>query len=257
MNETEEVRGLLARAVDGVPVPTGLGTDGVFERAARLRWRRRAAVTGTVAAVAAVGLVLGTGALSGGGQGGVAASPTGGVRSTGADGFTELLPKGIGDVKEVSLLRLVKREPQAEPPKDVGPYDGDYAVERDGGVGYLTVGVVSARQAELKRAASDPCARSSEHPYRKNCTTERLPDGTRLSLWEDSGNLDDPGTHPNWGPSLEASLRMPDGSALRLRDITGYLGTGSPGPLLADYPLSRPQLRELALRPELRPQEGA
>ncbi len=67
------------------------------------------------------------------------------------------------------------------------------------------------------------------------------------------GNLGDKGTHPNWGPSLEASLRLKDGGLLRLRDVTGYLGEGSPGPLLKTYPLTREQLRELALKPELRP----
>ncbi|WAZ24075.1 hypothetical protein STRCI_005463 [Streptomyces cinnabarinus] len=72
----------------------------------------------------------------------------------------------------------------------------------------------------------------------RNCETERLPDGSQLSVW---------------GPSVEASLRLEGGSLLRLRDITGYLGTGSPGPLLKKYPITREQLRELALKPELRP----
>ncbi|MEV0173290.1 hypothetical protein AB0I00_19515 [Streptomyces sp. NPDC050803] len=257
MNDNQSVRELLGRAVDQVPVPADRGSEVVFARAARLRWRRRAAVTGAVAAVVAGGLVLGSGVLPDGGGASVAAAPTGGGQSTGADGFVELLPDGIGDVKEVSLLRLVKMVPDAKLPKDVGPYDGDYAVERDGGVGYITVRGVTAKEAELKSGGfgQDLCSEVTEAPDSgvKNCETEQLPDGTQLSVWEWSGTVGEEGTHPNWGPSLEASLELTDGSLLRIHDITGYLGEGSPGPLLKSYPITREQLRELALKPELRP----
>ncbi|MGC0329568.1 hypothetical protein RKD23_002558 [Streptomyces sp. SAI-170] len=250
--ETEEVRSLLGRAVDGVPAPAGRGAEAVFTRAARLRWRRRAAVTGAVAAVLAGGVLLGSGALPGDGQGApVAASPTGGGLGTGADGFAKLLPEDVGDLSEVSLMRLIKQAPDAQLPEDVGPYDGDYAVERDGGVGYLTVRAYGAKEAKLKGTLQDPCALADEDTGMTDCTTEKLPDGARLSLWE--WTYADDGGQPQWGPELTASLRLKDGTVLRLRDTAGFLGQGSQGPLLKEFPLDRDQLRELALKPELLP----
>ncbi|WAZ24074.1 hypothetical protein STRCI_005462 [Streptomyces cinnabarinus] len=119
MNDNQSVRELLGRAVDQVPVPAGRGAEAVFARAARLRRRRHAAATGALAAVVAGGLVLGAGVLpEGGGERVAAAAPTGG--GTPAPGFTALLPDGIGDVAEVSLMRLVKLAPEAELPEDVG-----------------------------------------------------------------------------------------------------------------------------------------
>jgi ribosomal protein S14 len=40
---------------------------------------------------------------------------------------------------------------------------------------------------------------------------------------------------------------------LFVRDWTGFLGQGSQGPVLKTFPLTRAQLRELALRPQLLP----
>ncbi|CCK27487.1 putative membrane protein [Streptomyces davaonensis JCM 4913] len=253
MNDNQSVRELLGRAVDQVPVPADRGGAAVFARAALLRRRRRVAATGALAAVVAGGLVLGAGVLPEGGGESVAAAPTGGGTATGAEGFAALLPDGIGEVEEVSLVRLVKLAPEAELPEDVGPYDGDYAVERDGGVGYITVRGYTAEDVRRKGIVPDPCVLTGESPYMKNCETEKLPDGSRLSVWEDTGTLGDENGHPDWGPGVEASLRLEGGALLRLRDITGYLGKGSPGPLLKKYPITREQLRELALKPELRP----
>jgi hypothetical protein len=249
-DEKEEVRELLGRAVAGVPVPAGSGSDTVFARAARLRRRRRAAVGGAVAAVLAGGAVLGYGKLPQEREAPVASAPTGGGAVTDADSFTELLPDGVGEVTEVSLMRLIKQVPDEPLPADVGPYDGDYAVERAGGVGYLAVHAYGAKQARWKGSAEDPCALAGNEPEMTECTTEQLPGGARLSIWRWAGNTDG---QPRWGPELTASLRLADGTVRRLRDTTGDLGQGSQGPLLKSPPMTRDQLRALALRPELLP----
>ncbi|MEU0742501.1 hypothetical protein [Streptomyces sp. NPDC006134] len=246
-----EVRALLGRAVETVPVPAGRGSEAVFARAARLRRRRRAAVTGAAAAAVAAAVVLGSGVLPGPSGGNVAASPAGGGTGTGAAGFAGLLPPGTGEVREVSLPRLIKQVPDAEPPEDVGPYDGEYAVERNGGTGYLVVRVRAPGAPWKTDPAEDPCTVDGGAD-RRDCTTERLPDGSRLSVWESVQDPDD-GGRPQWGPELAARLLLKDGTVLDIRDSTGFRGTGEQGPLLKTFPLTRAQLRELALRPELLP----
>lgn len=61
--DTEYVRELLGRAVDEVQVPGSRGSEAVFAKASRVRWRRRTAATGVAAAAVATGLVLGPGVL--------------------------------------------------------------------------------------------------------------------------------------------------------------------------------------------------
>ncbi|MEU1598078.1 hypothetical protein ABZ468_35920 [Streptomyces sp. NPDC005708] len=96
--------------------------------------------------------------LPGGRGENVAASPTTGEFGTGAAGFRKLLPADVGKVREVSLLRLIKGMPNAPTPKKIGLYDGDYAVVRDGDVGYLVVNVMRAKAVNAKGAEQDPCA---------------------------------------------------------------------------------------------------
>jgi hypothetical protein len=52
---------------------------------------------------------------------------------------------------------------------------------------------------------------------------------------------------------LQTRLLLKDGRALYVQDWKGFLGKGSQGPVLKSFPLSRAQLRELALKPELLP----
>jgi hypothetical protein len=250
VNDDEDVRELLGRAVDGVPVPAGRGGETVFARAARLRFRRRAAVTAVTAAVVAAGVVLGAGGLPDGRGTSVAASPTGGDLGSGADAFAKLLPSGAGEVREVSLVRLVKQAPKTPLPKDVGPYDGDYAVERDGGTGYVTVRVADPKDPKAQ-GVKDWCAVDGG-PERRDCRTERLPDGGALSIWQMNWTADN-STQPRWGTELTARLRLKDGTVLNIRDSTGFEGAGRQGPLLKTFPLTREELRALALRPELLP----
>ncbi|MFC3575668.1 hypothetical protein ACFOZ0_20780 [Streptomyces yaanensis] len=267
--EREEVRELLGRAVDDVPVPAGRGSEAVFERASRLRWRRRAAATGAAAtgaaaAVVATGLVLGPGVLNGHQEANVASTPTAGEFTTKPAGFEGLLPAGVGKIREVSLGQLIKgtKKPLGGP--KAGPYDGEYAVTRDGGTGYLTVHVVdSGKDRKATDAGTDPAAREADKdpcviaahvsPPMVNCTTEEVSGGALLSLWQ---STPDPATEvqpKHSGTELYARLSLKDGTLLTVRDWTGFLGSGSQGPLLKTFPLTRAQLRELALKPELLP----
>ncbi|MEV8554915.1 hypothetical protein AB0478_00320 [Streptomyces sp. NPDC051917] len=247
MSENEVVRELLWKAAATVPVPESRGSEAVFVRASRLRRRRRAAVTGALAAVVAGGVALGSGVLPGGDGQSVAASPTAGEFGGGAAGFAKLLPRDVGKVREVSLLRLIKGVPKAPLPKDVGPYDGDYAIAREDGVGYVTVRVMTAKGVQADR---DPCKIGNVTPPVLKCTNEKVPGGL-LSIWlTPAQKLTQPSYY---GAELQARLLRKDGSVLFVRDWTGFLGQGSQGPVLKTFPLTRAQLRELALRPQLLP----
>ncbi|MGW2743330.1 hypothetical protein [Streptomyces sp. NPDC001450] len=250
-NENEVVRELLWKAAATVPVPESRGGETVFARASRLRRRRRAAVTGVVAAAVAAGVVLGSGVLPGGEGQSVAASPTAGEFGGDAAGFAKLLPPGVGKVREVSLLRLIKGVPKAPLPKDVGPYDGDYAVARDGGVGYVTVRVTPAKAVAAKDVDPDPCHIGNVTPPVLKCTNEKVPGVGVLSIWRTPAQKLTQPSH--YGDTLEARMLLKDGSILAVRDWTGFLGTGSQGPVLKTFPLTRGQLRELALKPQLLP----
>ncbi|MGW2933342.1 hypothetical protein ACWDA7_16085 [Streptomyces sp. NPDC001156] len=253
MSENEVVRELLWKAAGPVPVLESRGSEAVFARAARLRWRRRAAVTGFVAAVVAGGVVVGSGVLPGGRGENVAASPTAGEFGTGAAGFRSLLPADVGKVREVSMVQLIKGAPKTQVERKTGPYDGDYAVVRDGGVGYITVHVLTAKAAGAKGAVApqDPCALRHEIPAKIGCTSDKLPGGELLSVWQWPAGRN---VQPKYsGAELMAQLRLKDGTLLSIRDWTGFLGARSQGPLLKTFPLTRAQLRELALKPQLLP----
>ncbi|GGN78126.1 hypothetical protein GCM10011579_061010 [Streptomyces albiflavescens] len=255
--ESEHVRELLGRAVHDVRAPGSRGSEAVFAQASRVRWRRRAAATGAVAAAVAAGLVaVGPGLLnSGGGGSSVASEPTAGEFTTQAAKFAKLLPAGTGKISEVSLLRLVKQVPKAPLPKRVGPYDGDYAVSRDGGTGYLSVRVLTSQQVAVKtgrKGIEDPC-KDAPKDGRVNCTTEKLPNGSLLGIWQEG--VPEPGSYsyPKWGKTYVASLKLTDGGILQVRDTTGFQGKGQLGPLLKTPPLTRAQLHKLILNPVLLP----
>ncbi|POX47977.1 hypothetical protein C3489_28150 [Streptomyces sp. Ru71] len=243
-NQVEEVRELLGRAVDDVPVPVGRGSESVFASVRRVRRRRRAAMTGAVAAVAAAG-VLGSGALPGdGGQRSVAATP-----GTKGAGIEKLLPGDVGKIRKVSLQQLMTGT-KPKTTKGKGPYDGDYAVTRGGATGYVSVHVFRGG----KGVPVDLCA-GSRTPSRKDgieqCTTEKLPDGGLLNLWRHAPWKDAGGIMH--GASLHARVVLRGGTMVTVQDSAGFLGKGSLGPVMKGYPLTREQLRALALNPELLP----
>lgn len=251
-----DVQELLGRVADEAG-PTALTTDAVYAKAARVRWRRRAAVSASALAVVAAGAVVVP-------QLGVEVKP---VRSSvaapaapagaSAKRLAALLPADVGTVEEVSFAVLLKQADASQAKeKRLGPLDGQYAVHRGGGVGYLAFGVRDqgylAAKTGGKGLAEDLCERSpQERDSRADCVREELPDGRVLTIWrpaQDSGDGE-----PQWGRELAGWLTLGDGTALVARDITGFTGKGSLGPLLEDPPLTRDQLRTLMLSPELLP----
>ncbi|MEV6198319.1 hypothetical protein AB0M19_38745 [Streptomyces sp. NPDC051920] len=251
--DTEYVRGLLGRAVDEVEVPGSRGSETVFAQASRVRWRRRTAATGVVAAAVAAGLVFGPGVLETGHGASVASAPTAGEYTTKAGRFAKLLPPGTGKISEISLLRLFKQAPKAQPPKPVGPYDGDYAVGRPDGTGFITVRVAPRSVIDAKTGGAgleNPC-KDAPKDGRIGCTTQKLPDGSLLGVWETPAS--DPALHPVpfTGREFEARLELKDGRVLFVRDSTGFQGKGQLGPLLKNPPLTRAQLTALIRNPAL------
>ncbi|MDQ0686206.1 hypothetical protein QFZ56_005169 [Streptomyces achromogenes] len=248
MNERETLRELLGRAVDTVEAPVGRGGDSVFARAAALRRRRRTAVTGAVAAVVAGGVVLGPGLLPDGtgGQDVTAAGTGSAGTGTGASGFAKLLPAGVGKVHEVTLTQVFGWRTSAMSAKGAGPYDGDYAVARDGGVGYVTVRL----HDKAKVAGPASCADGYFTKSEKDCTSVKVPGAGLLSIWKVSGSKADKESD-SW---LEARLVRDDGTLLLVQDWMGtQRGPGKEGPPLKTYPLTKAQLRQLALNPALLP----
>ncbi|MFJ9737543.1 hypothetical protein [Streptomyces sp. NPDC101166] len=246
LDDGEAVRELLGRAVADVRPPAGRDGGSVFTTAARIRRRRRAATTGVVVGVIAVSATLGSGVLrTGDEKTPVAASPT-----ARAPVFQDLLPKGVGKVTKISLEKiLTDREPTG--PQTIGPYDGDYAVARGGGIGYLQVQVIDpATRHRYKKdtAFFAPCdASSPESSYPRQRCTEEAVAGGRLSIWQYTS------TNRSDGSSLQAQLLLKDGTVLTVGAWEGFSGKKALGPLLKGFPLDREQLRELMLRKELLP----
>ena len=251
MNDTE-VRELLGRAVDTVAVPPGPGGEAVFARAAAKRLRRRTAVTTAAAAVVTGGVLLGSALLP---------STTTGNAGSGAVGFEKLLPSDVGTVREVSLRRLLRGEGGPLAGKNVGPYDGEYSVARSGGIGYITVHVDQGVEHPGTDPEPDSCALADLRAIADWCANERIPGVGLLSIWKTADtewvvkqkSAGARAVSASGGETLSARLRLDDGTMLTLRDTTGFGGVRSQGPLLKTYPLTRAQLRELALSDELLP----
>ncbi|MCT9009607.1 hypothetical protein [Streptomyces rhizosphaerihabitans] len=214
-----------------------------------------AVAPGAAAAAVATGLAFGPGVLSGGHGASVASAPTAGEYTTKAGVFGKLLPAGTGKISEVSLMRMVKQVPKAPLSKPVGPYDGDYAVVRPDGIGYITVHVATRTEIAAKtggKGLENPC-KDAPKDGRVGCTTQKLSDGSLLGVWETPAS--DPALHPTpaWGREFTAVLVLKDGRALRVRDSTGYQGEGQLGRLLKTPPLTRDQLTKPIQNPALRP----
>ncbi|MFF3936648.1 hypothetical protein [Streptomyces phaeofaciens] len=251
MNDTE-VRELLGRAVDTVAVPPGPGGESVFARAAAKRLRRRTAVTTAAAAVVTGGVLLGSGLLP---------STTTGNAGGGAAGFEKLLPSDVGTVREVSLGRLLRGGGGPLAGKNAGPHDGEYSVARAGGIGYLTVHVDKGVENPGTDPEPDSCALADLRSIADRCTNERIPGVGLLSIWQTPDtewafkqkSAGARAVTVSGGETLSARLRLDDGTMLTLRDATGFGGVRSQGPPLKTYPLTRAQLRKLALSDELLP----
>ncbi|WP_351234268.1 hypothetical protein [Streptomyces sp. NPDC002133] len=259
MNGTE-VRALLGRAADEAGRPT-FTTDAVYTKASHIRWRRRAAMSGAALAVVAAGVVAIPGmAGQEPGRTSVAAPAelTGGNEQ--AQKLEKLLPAGVGEIEQVSWAVMIKGADtrHAEEPLDV-----QYAVRREGGVGYLHIKIMTREYIDAttggKAMTQDLCRPENGH---NDCVREQLPDGRVLTIWREGATAGPSRVSPSmspltgnrtWGPELVGRLTLPDGQVLAVRDSTGFQGENELGPLLKTPPLDREQLRELMLKPELVP----
>ncbi|MFC8225482.1 hypothetical protein [Streptomyces sp. NPDC057287] len=256
MNDVHE---LLERAAGPAGRSTG-STEAVYARAARVRFRRRAAVSAAALAVVVTGAVALPGSADGPrtGHAAVAAAPEGETGSEGkAERLAALLPSGVGRVEQVSLAVLIKgATPEQARTTYVGPLDGEYLVRRGEGAGYLVLHLMEHAAVVKKLGGGtgqrDLCVTRGAEPPRSDCVREELPDGSTLTTWGDSMDYGDGGT-PRWGREIVGRLTLKDGSVLAARSSTGYLGERSQGPLLEAPPLGRKELRDLLLRPELLP----
>ncbi|MGW6900209.1 hypothetical protein [Streptomyces sp. NBC_01727] len=250
-----DVRELLGRAAEHAGQPV-ISIEVVYARAARVRRRRRATVAAAAFAVVAAGAVAIPGFASQTKQGqnaSVGAPAVAAGHSGRAKQLVKLLPKGVGQVEQVSLAVIIKHADAAQAKEHpVGRLDGQYSVRRDGGVGYLVVDVRTGKQVQQKFGGVDPAANLCEptdgEPRLAMCVREELPDGRILTIWSDPMNY---GGTPLWGPEFVARLTLKDGGLLSVRDSTGLKSEQAQGPLLKTPPLTRAQLRTLMLSPEL------
>ncbi|MFE6621823.1 hypothetical protein [Streptomyces sp. NPDC057740] len=225
---------LLGRALQGVPMPSGPGTDAVFARVARARWRRRGAVTGAAAAVVAVGLA-GTGVLPWNGR---ESTVSPGLRPTSrAERLAELLPPGTGEIREVENV------------VGEGPYDGLYAVYEDDGVGYLNIQVLPGRRADRAGLAGEECS-SHATGRAATCVPETLPNGDERESVELARESRRNGT--TYGPRRSVRL-FTKGSIVMITAGSGFEGPRTLGPMLDAPPLTADQLREVVMAPQLLP----
>jgi len=156
-----------------------------------------------------------------------------------------LLPAGVGKVHEVTLTKVFGWRTSPMTKKGTGPYDGDYAVARDGGVGYVTVRV----REKGEDAGFDPCAFRRDTNLVAECTSEKVPGVGLLSIRKSGPKADK--ESDGW---MEARLVRGDGKVLLVQDWMGTRsGPGKEGPPLKTYPLTKAQLRQLALNPALLP----
>jgi hypothetical protein len=251
--EPPEVREWLGQALEGVPVPPGGGTEAVFARARQVRARRRGVVAGVATAVVAAGVVAGPGLLPGGGGGTKDGRPqvtqAPGARTAKAAAFAKLLPAGVGEIREVSMDYVLWRETHFPMSGPVGSFYGGYAVSRDGGVGFIRV--LNYTSPKPTAGWSHPCDMPGKEDV-GTCSYERLANGDVLEFrenWTHLSVMQD--KRQKWGEYLMVTRYLKKGGTLQVDDTAGFTGRNSLGPLLAAPPLTKSQLRELALNPEL------
>ncbi|MFF9690150.1 hypothetical protein [Streptomyces sp. NPDC014623] len=256
MNDVHE---LLERAAEPAGDPA-VSIEAVYARAARVRFRRRAAVSAAALAVVATGVVVLPGLADGvrTPRSAVASAPVATAYGSGkADRLAALLPSGVGSIEQVSLAALIRNAtPQQDGEKYAGPLDGQYMVRADGGTGYLVLFFMERGTGDEKPGGGagqrDLCAPRGQEPPLADCVREELPDGGVLTTWSDSMDHGD-GSTPRWGREVAGRLVLKDGSVLGARSSTGYLGEHSQGPLLKAPPLGQKELGALLLRPEMLP----
>ncbi|MFI5769311.1 hypothetical protein ACIA74_12270 [Streptomyces sp. NPDC051658] len=246
-----DVHELLGRAAEDAGQPA-TSTRTVYAGAARVRLRRRVGVSVAAVAVVAAGAVAAPNlAPKGDTQETTVAAPVELAGNGGrAEELVKVLPKGVGDVEQVSLSVILKGDTsEQEMPHLAGPLDGHYSVRKDGGVGYLVIGYLDTGS---RVAGSDPCKPAHGVPGMADCVNEKVPGGGVLTIWSDPMNYDGA---PTWGRELAGRLVLKDGGVLSIRDSTGFKGERAQGPVMKTTPLTRAQLRTLLLSPELLPKK--
>ncbi|MEL5954776.1 hypothetical protein AADR41_08345 [Streptomyces sp. CLV115] len=250
-----DVRELLGRAAEDAGQPD-ISTRAVYAKAARVRMRRRGVVSAAAFAAVAAGVVVVPGLSSGDEQQQEAqvAAPVELVGNSGrAKQLTEVLPKGVGKIEQVSLPVIINGEKHERKMEGLyGPLDGQFSVRKDGGVGYLVIGFMKGGPGGAQGPGSDPCEPAAGQPGPADCVNEKLPDGRVLTTWSDDMNISD---KPVWGRELTGRLVLKDGGVLAVRASTGLRSERAQGPLLKNPPLTPEQLRTLLLSPELLPKK--
>ncbi|MEU1490723.1 hypothetical protein ABZ456_10775 [Streptomyces sp. NPDC005776] len=248
-----DVRELLERAAEEAGQPA-VSAEVVYARAARVRRRRRVAVSAAAVCAVAAGAFVVPGLSAGGEQAPRTSSVAAPAKPVGnterARALIKLLPEGVGSVEQVFPEDISQGD--AEPEHIVetpgGPLGGLYAVRRGGGVGYLEIGAMVPAGAP---GVTNGCAGAGALE-RTDCVREELPGGRVLTIWYDPMTLIH-NTSRQPGPELTARLTFKDGGQLVVRNSTGFEGDAVPGPLLKTPPLTRAQFRALMLRQELLP----
>ncbi|MEV6746352.1 MULTISPECIES: hypothetical protein [unclassified Streptomyces] len=249
-----DVRELLGRAAEDAGQPE-ISTRAVYAGAARVRMRRRVTVSVAAAALVAGGAVAVPNlAPKGDTQETAVAAPVELVGNGGrAKQLAKVLPKDVGEIDQVSLSVIRDGDTsERELPHLEGPLDGHFSVRKDGGVGYLVIGYMDTGNPGSAGPADNPCEPAQGQPDLADCVNEQLPGGRVLTTWSDPMDY---GVTPQWGKELTGRVTFEDGGVLSVRDSTGFKGERAQGPLMKTPPLTRAQLRELLLSPELLPKK--
>ncbi|WP_055585058.1 hypothetical protein [Peterkaempfera griseoplana] len=233
------VRDLLGAAVGTAESGAHGGTEELFAAASRVRRRRRAGVIGGAAALAA-GATLLAPQLSGG-----AAAPrqtTTTVASSGRQAapdravahLRKQLP-GVGRIERTLLDFGAPGKNEIIKPEQ-GALEGIFSVSKGGRTGYFSIdlreyGVEPGKDPKFNSPDYNAC----ETGGTADCSYERLSDGS-LTIYR----LDD-GT-------LVAQRRLSGRGDVLINDSRG--NRAALGPEMAAPPLSRDQLRKIALDPE-------
>ncbi len=147
-----------------------------------------------------------------------------------------LIPPGVGTVELLAELNTGNT--------DGALLDGDYLARKDG-----TAGLIRSEMG-LAIPSNPGCGQGEREAGSLSCTVEDLGGGRTLRI-EEFGPNTGPDQGRTWGRSYRAILGLGTGVVLFVDSVAGFTGTGAAGPAMAAPPLSKDQLRTLALRPEL------
>ncbi|WP_377269434.1 hypothetical protein [Peterkaempfera sp. SMS 1(5)a] len=232
------VRDLLGAAVGSAESGVHGGTAELFAAAARVRRRRRAGVIGGAAALAA-GATLLAPQLSGGSaapqqQTTVASSGKPAAPDQAVAHLRKQLP-GVGKIERTLLDFGAPGKNEIIKPEQ-GALEGIYSVSKAGRTGYFSIdlreyGVEPGKDPKFNSPDYNDCKTGGT----ADCSYERLSDGSLTIYRVDGGDL-------------VAQRRLTGRGDIMVIDSRG--NRAALGPEMAAPPLSREQLRKIALDPE-------